>query len=78
MKSEKQSDTNPLPKDYECNVIGTPDGADKVIALDKEGNQLNDIEDGSIEGFCFIKKLRDELSLTKQTQANKKWVELDD
>ena len=60
MKSEKQSDTNPLPKDYECNVIGTPDGADKVIALDKEGNQLNDIEDGSIEGFCFIKKLRDE------------------
>ena len=38
----------------ECNGIGTPDGIDKVIALDKEGNQLNDIEDGSIEGFCFI------------------------
>lgn len=60
MKSENQSDINPLPKDYEVHVTGTPEGAEKVIAMDKDGNQLNDIEDPNVEGFCFIKKLREE------------------
>ena len=47
------------PTDIECHVIGDENGVDKVIALDSKGNQLNDIEDPNVEGYCFIKELRE-------------------
>ena len=40
--------------------------------------QVNILKQHLKERDSTIKKLRDELSLTKQTQANKKWVELDE